>query len=577
MERSIDDTRAPASRPRFRLGERLVENGVLGDDQIRQALEMQERSEAFLGQIVVDLGFAPSQVVGTTIAQSLGVRYVDLLKTPPDPAAVALVPESVARVLQVIPVRATDDVVEIAMVDPLDVGAIDRLHQITGRRVLPVLAMGAELERAINDFFDARTRISEALQELESEQQANEDAARDRAEVAAGANDAPIVRLVDSIIESGLASRASDLHFEPQERGLRVRFRVDGTLVDHADIPRAQTSAVLARLKVLCTMDITESRRPQDGRLRFDNHGRRYDIRVSSVPTVFGEKLVLRILDKSSVLVPLKNLGFLPDQQASIERLIQRPHGMLLVVGPTGSGKSTTLYSSLNQLNNATRNIMTLEDPVEYNIPGLNQVQVNARLGLNFAAGLRTFVRQDPDVILVGEIRDHETAEMSVQAALTGHLLFSTLHTNSAVGTIGRLANLGVDPFLISQALEGIVSQRLVAKVCNNCAEEYAPDDAVLTALGIDPDERSTFRFRRGRGWRACLGRGYQGRKGVFEVLEVTDAFRDAILKGASAEALQEIALASGMRPLYRSVREALRTGETTTEEMGRTVLAKES
>jgi type IV pilus assembly protein PilB len=250
---------------------------------------------------------------------------------------------------------------------------------------------------------------------------------------------------------------------------------------------------------------------------------------------------------------------------------------MLLVVGPTGSGKSTTLYSSLNQLNNATRNIMTLEDPVEYNIPGLNQVQVNARLGLNFAAGLRTFVRQDPDVILVGEVRDHETAEMSVQAALTGHLLFSTLHTNSAVGTIGRLANLGVDPFLISQALEGIVSQRLVAKVCNNCAEEYAPDDAVLKALGIDPDERSTFRFRRGRGCRACLGRGYQGRKGVFEVLEVTDAFRDAILKGASAEALQEIALASGMRPLYRSVREALRTGETTTEEMGRTVLAKES
>ncbi|MFM7321643.1 MAG: GspE/PulE family protein [Armatimonadota bacterium] len=577
MDQPTEDTHVLPSRARFRLGERLVEKGILGEDQIRQALEVQERSEAFLGQVVVDLGFAPSQVVGTAIAQSLGVRYIDLLKVPPDPAAVSLVPESIARALQIIPVRASDDAIEIAMVDPLDVTAIDRLHQITGRRVLPVLAMATELQRAINDFFDARTRISEALQELESEQLAIEDAARDRTEAAAGANDAPIVRLVDSIIESGLASRASDLHFEPQERGLRVRFRVDGTLVDHADIPRAQTPAVLARLKVLCTMDITESRRPQDGRLRFDNHGRHYDVRVSSVPTVFGEKLVLRILDKSSVLVPLKNLGFLPEQQATFERLIQRPHGMLLVVGPTGSGKSTTLYASLNQLNNATRNIMTLEDPVEYNIAGLNQVQVNARLGLNFAAGLRTFVRQDPDVILVGEIRDQETAEMSVQAALTGHLLLSTLHTNSAVGTIGRLANLGVDRFLIAQSIEGIVSQRLVAKVCNNCGEEYDPEESVLRALGIDPAERGTFRFRRGRGCRACHGRGYQGRKGVFEVLEITDVFRDAVLREASIEELQAIAQKGGMRSLYGSVREALRNGETTTEEMGRTVLAKES
>lgn len=577
MEQTAQATPAPPSRGRLRLGERLVAKGVLGEEQVRQALEVQERSEAFLGQIVVDLGFAPPQVVGAAIAQTLGVRYVDLLKSPPDPDAVALVPEPVARALQIIPVRFSDDRIEIAMVDPLDVTAIDRVHQITGRRVLPVLAMAAELQRAINDFFDARTRISEALQELESEQLATEDAARDRLEAVTGANDAPIVRLVDSIIESGLASRASDIHFEPQERCLRVRFRIDGTLVDHADIPRTQSSAVLARLKVLCTMDITETRRPQDGRLRYDNHGRHYDVRVSSVPTVFGEKLVLRILDKSSVLVPLKNLGFLPDQQATFERLIQRPHGMLLVVGPTGSGKSTTLYASLNQLNNATRNIMTLEDPVEYNIPGLNQVQVNARLGLTFAAGLRTFVRQDPDVILVGEIRDHETAEMSVQAALTGHLLLSTLHTNSAVGTIGRLANLGVDRFLISQALQGIVSQRLVAKVCNQCGEEYSPDDAVLVALGIDPADRGTFRFRRGRGCRSCHGRGYQGRIGVFEVLEATDRFRDAILREASVEELETIARDGGMRSLHSSVREALRIGDTTTEEMGRTVLAKES
>lgn len=562
------------SRNKSRLGERLVAKGLLGDEQVRQALEVQGHSKAFLGQVLVDLGFVPAKVVGEDVGRHLGVRYVHLLDSPPDPSAVALVPEALARSLQALPIRLVGDSIEVAMVDPLDVSAIDRLHEATGRRVVPVLVMSGDLQRVLNERFDAKSRITSALQELGTDQRSVVEALRERGETAA-ANDAPIVRLVDSIIESAMAARASDIHFEPQERSLRVRFRIDGSMAEHADIPRSQTGALVARLKVLCNMDITETRRPQDGRLRFQLHNRDFDIRVSAVPTVFGEKLVLRILDKSSVLVPIRNLGFLPEQQERFERLIRRPHGMVLVVGPTGSGKSTTLYASLNMLNDNTRNIMTLEDPVEYNVAGLNQVQIHARLGLTFAAGLRTFVRQDPDIILVGEIRDNETAEMAVQAALTGHLLLSTLHTNSAVGTIGRLENLGLDRFLIAQALEGAVSQRLVARVCSHCAEAVMPEPEVLASVGLDHGNVDGFLFRRGKGCPACRGRGLSGRQGVFEVLELDEPVRAAILRGMASEDLQRLAEERGMRSLRDSALEAVRQGITTPEEMGRVVLSR--
>ncbi|HLV79792.1 MAG TPA: GspE/PulE family protein [Chthonomonadaceae bacterium] len=558
------------------LGERLVAGGILTEQQVRQALEVQSRSNSFFGQILVDLGFVSASTIGALLAQSYGVRYVDLLGVQPDPAAVALVPEGVMRDAQVIPLRIDGDRIEVAMVDPLDVAVIDKIHLLSGRRVMPLLTMSAELQRTINDLFDAGARTSEVLSELETETTEADRARLTRAEVAS-ASEAPIVRLVDSIIENAVGLRASDIHFEPQEAGLRVRYRIDGTLLDQTSIPRAQMAAVIARLKVLCVMDITEARRPQDGRMRYDNHGRLFDIRVSSVPTVFGEKLVLRVLDKASVLVPLAKLGFLPWAQQQFETLIQQPHGMVLVVGPTGSGKSTTLYSSLNLLNDSKRNIMTLEDPVEYNVPGLNQIQVNPRVGLTFASGLRAFVRQDPDVILVGEIRDHETAEMAVQAALTGHLLLSTLHTNSAVGTMARLANLGIDKFLIAQALSGVVSQRLVARVCVHCAADYRPEPEVLQAVRIGPEEERDIRFRRGRGCRACHGRGYLGRMGLYEVLVVDQAIKRLIMRSATEEELEEAASRQGMQTLRESAMVAVRAGITTPEEMGRVVLAKEN
>ena len=567
--------RTTSHQDRELLGQRLIGQCLITQQQLEQALELKSRSGTFLGQVLVDLGFVSASVMGTILANTFRVAYVDLLAMEPEVEAVALVPESLIRSAQAIPVRLIGAHVQVAMVDPLDVGAIDRIHQFTSKRVLPCLTMAGELQRTINDLFDASSRTTEALQELESEATDEGRATATRREMAA-ATDAPIVRIVDSIIESALALRASDIHFEPQEHGLRIRFRVDGRLMDQASIPRNQLPSVLARLKVRCVMDITESRRPQDGRMRFDNHGRLYDIRVSSVPTVFGEKLVLRILDKSTVLVPLSKLGFLPEQQHRFEALIKQPHGMVVVVGPTGSGKSTTLYSSLNLLNDATRNIMTLEDPVEYNVAGLNQVQVNTRLGLTFASGLRTFVRQDPDVILVGEIRDQETAEMAVQASLTGHLMLSTLHTNSAVGTIARFTNLGVDPFLIGQALSGVISQRLVGKICPHCTSDFDPDAELLESVGISPQEAQTIRFRRGKGCRTCHRRGYLGRIAAYEVMTVDDELRRLIMRGASEVELQECAERNGMTSLRHAALEAVRAWITTPQEMGRVVLTKE-
>ena len=557
------------------LGEYLVQRGLVTEQQVQQAMDVRLRSNSFIGQILVDLGFIRADVIGPIIASRLGVSYIDLLQTPPEPDAVALVREDVLRATRSIPVRFTDDTVEVAMVDPLDVAAIDRLTFLTARRVIPLLTMAGEFQTIYNDLYDAQARTTGALHELEAESAAAEETVPVTRAVLAAAAEAPIVRLVDSIIESALALNASDLHFEPGEQGLRVRYRVDGVLIQHTTIPANQIPAVTARLKVLCSMDVTENRRPQDGRMRYDHHGTLYDVRASSVRTVFGEKIVLRILDQASVLVPLARLGLLPDQQKRLDALILQPHGMVLVVGPTGSGKSTTLYSSLNLLNDAKRNIMTLEDPVEYNVPGLNQVQVNAKIGLTFASGLRTFVRQDPDVILVGEIRDQETAEMAVQASLTGHLLLSTLHTNSAVGTVTRLTNLGLDPFLVSQALTGVVSQRLCAKICSQCADDYDPRPEVLEAIGLKNGPDAPAKFRRGRGCRACHGRGVSGRIGVFEVLVVDEDIRRLIMRQAAEDEIQRVAEANGMMSLREAALHAVRTGITTPEEMGRVVLTK--
>lgn len=557
------------------VGHQLLSAGQITKEQFDNARDLCTKPGTSFAQALVDSG-ADAKVVGPKAANLLGVEYEDLTTTQPDPDALALVKELDIRATRALPMRllGNGEVIRVAMVDPLDIGASDRIHHLTGKRVVSTLCMSGQFLAAVNELFSTASRTTGALQELETLEPEDDPVAL-RQTAVDSASDAPIVRLVDSIMDAAVAMQASDIHFEAGEGGLAVRFRVDGVLIVHAQIPPSQRASVTARLKVLSGMDVTETRRPQDGRMRYQSHGQQFDIRVSSIRVVHGEKLVLRILRKSAVLVPLVQLGFLPDQQGRFETMITQPHGMVLVVGPTGSGKSTTLYSGLNTLNDAKTNIMTLEDPVEYNVEGINQVQVNARIGLTFASGLRTFVRQDPDVILVGEIRDQETAEMAVQAALTGHLLLSTLHTNSAVGTITRLANLGLDQFLISQALTGVVSQRLVAKVCSQCAEEYRPTPETLRALGIGPEELVGARVVRGVGCRACHNRGLSGRRGIYEVLIIDEEMRRLIISGASEDVMEAAAIERGMRPLREAALYNVRQGITTPAEMGRVVLAK--
>lgn len=559
-----------------RLGDRLLRRGVITETQLQQALEAQRRHNGFLGQILIDLGFVTGSDIGSVLAEDFGLSYVNLTDFHPDPEVLALVSEELVRATQTLPVRLRGDVLDVAMVDPLDVASIDQIYQATGKRINPMLAMAHEFQRAANMLFSSSGRTAEALEALEAEDQASEPSRTGRHETGASV-DAPIVKLVQSIFQTAAAMGASDIHLEPNARGLRVRYRIDGSLTEFTEVPTSQRAALIARVKVLCEMDITESRRPQDGRLQFEDHGKATDVRVSSVPTPYGEKIVMRLLNKSAVLVPLTKLGFQADEQLRVESLIRQPHGMILVVGPTGSGKSTTLYACLNILNEATRNIMTLEDPIEYDVDGLNQVQVNSRIGLTFASGLRTFVRQDPDVIFVGEVRDGETAEIAIQASLTGHLLLSTLHTNSAVGSIARLVNLGLDPFLIGQALSGVVSQRLVAKLCEQCAEDRAVEAEFLRAVGVSREEAKGARFRVARGCRSCHYRGYAGRVGVFEVLLIDETMQRLIRGNASDAELQRAAEVGGMRSIRSSALRLAQSGTISLEEMARVVRMAEA
>jgi type IV pilus assembly protein PilB len=555
----------------MRLGDRLVDRGIITESQLKQALESQRRHNGFLGQVLIDLGFISSSEMGRVLAEDFGMSYVNVADIHPEPDVLSLVTEELVRATQAIPFRLRDDMLDVAMVDPLDVSAIDRVYAATGKRINPMLSMAHEFQRAVNALYSCSVKTVEALEALEAEETASTPRHPGRAETTS-ANDAPIVKLVQSVLQTAAAMGASDIHLEPNARGVRIRYRVDGSLSEFTEVPASQRAALIARVKVLCEMDITESRRPQDGRLQFEDHGKATDVRVSSVPTPYGEKIVMRLLDKSAVLVPLTKLGFRTDERKRVESLIRQPHGMLLVVGPTGSGKSTTLYACLNILNDSSRNIMTLEDPIEYDVDGLNQVQVNSRIGLTFASGLRTFVRQDPDVIFVGEVRDGETAEIAVQASLTGHLLLSTLHTNSAVGTIARLVNLGLDPFLIGQALSGVVSQRLVAKLCDRCSDDRQVDADFLHAVGVSEQEARGAKFRTARGCKSCHYRGVNGRVGVYEVLSINESMQRLIRNNAPDAEMQAAAEATGMRSIRSSALALACEGTISLEEMARVV-----
>lgn len=557
------------------LGEQLVADGLITQEQLEEARARQTQHKKRLGETLLQMGYVTPTVLGRYLEAATRCQFVELTDYPIETEIAHSITEKRARQLRALPIRDRSDDVLVAMSDPLDLAATDELQAILNRRITPVLVFQNDLEDALNRVFDVSKRAQGIIEKIGTSGP-GWDVEESEDDIIASAQEGPVVQLVNSIIAGAVASDASDIHIEPQEGCVRVRYRVDGILSDQMTIPANYRSAVASRIKIMSRCNIAERRRPQDGRILFKGSGRDNDLRVSIMPTVFGEKVAIRILERNKTLTNLEQMGFFPEQYRQFEQFIKRPHGMILVTGPTGSGKSTTLQAALTKINNPQINISTIEDPVEYLVPGVNHTQVDPRIGVNFASGLRTLVRQDPDVIMVGEIRDRETAEIAIQAALTGHLVFSTLHTNDAAGAITRLINMGVEPFLIASALLCSVAQRLIRTICPHCREEYPATSVMLDALGVPHTEGFNPLLARGHGCAKCAQRGLKGRTAVYEIMPVTEEIRDLTLKRESSAIIGEAARRQGMKVMHEmGVRKVLQ-GVTIPEEITRVLVVEE-
>ena len=558
-----------------KLGEILAARGAVNQVDLDKALAEQRQTKGFLGQILLKRGVIKKRDLAEALEDQLGLAFVELSDQTVAPEIASLLPENLVRLYKALPFDLRENVLSVAMADPLNLPALESMHLVTGLEVKPFFAPEEDVLLTTNQVFDGRVAAYKAIEDTTgmAHDEADGMTVRDLERMV---EDAPVVRLVDSIVQGAIAGNASDIHVEPRERDVRVRYRVDGVLYLMMEIPKRLQSAVISRIKIMAGMNIAERRLPQDGRITVGSNGHMYDLRVSTLLTVFGEKVVMRILDKTSVLLQLEDLGFLPDQQTLVQHLITKPYGMLLSTGPTGSGKTTTLYTALNRVNTGDNNIVTVEDPVEYQLAGINQSQVSLAAGITFARGLRAILRQDPDVIMVGEIRDRETAEIAVQSALTGHLVFSSLHTNDAASALPRLLDMGVEPFLIASSVIGVIGQRLVRVVCRNCKASYKPERRVLEELGVPEDEHGHVHFARGAGCPICSGRGYRGRTGVFEVLRMSDQIKRMVLDKASTLEIREQALQEGMQPMQRTGLRKVMDGTTTPEEVMRVIYVEE-
>lgn len=529
----------------IRLGDRLVRDGLIDHDQLKRALDRQSRSGGFLGEILIAEGVVSLQKIRPHLEEMTGFPVVDMGEEDVDRKVAACVPESFAFEKLAMPFREAEGKVFVAMADPLNLRTVDEMKGYIRAPFVTCLAFAPDLMDAIRRTFDVRYKTESLLQNITVAQDQND---RADSELLSEAEDAPIVRLVNNILSGAIATSASDIHIEPLEENVRVRYRIDGALYEQMTMPLSHLPATISRLKVMSGMDISERRRPQDARFTTrEENGREFDARVSTMPTAYGEKICVRLLEKSSSIARIDRIGLLPEQRTMFERFLKRPYGLILVTGPTGAGKTTTLYAGLQWINDPMLNISTIEDPVEYKISGINQMQVNPKIGLTFANGLRNLVRQDPDVILVGEIRDRETAEIAVQAALTGHLVLSTLHTNDSAGALVRLQNMGVERFLISSAVVGVMGQRLMRKVCPNCARPYAPHMDEALALGLPLKDGEPPVLAKGAGCRKCGGRGTMGRTIAAEMFPMNDLLRDAVLRGESSVELARLATQGGM------------------------------
>jgi len=555
------------------IGNMLVSSGIITEEQLKEALEEQKKTGDRLLNILKKLGSIDEETLSKIIAKQWGYPYIDLSTVEIDKETVHLISEEIARRFEVIPFGRTEEgEIMVAISDPTNIFAIDFLRNYLNN-VKIYVASKESIIGNIEKYYSMEKTVKEAVMEMtggvevETEEEEGTELSIDEARSLA--ETAPIIRLMNQIITEAIISRASDIHIEPQKRSVRVRYRIDGVLNDAMSLPKNIQPGLVSRVKIMANLDIAERRRPQDGRINIKFRGREIDLRISILPAIFGEKIVMRILDKERSLIPLERLGFSEDSLTIFKSLITQPYGMILITGPTGSGKSTTLYAVLRILNSPKVNILTAEDPVEYQLDGITQLQVNPKIGLTFANALRSFLRQDPDIILVGEIRDRETAQIAMEAALTGHLVFSTLHTNDSFSAPTRLIDMGIEPYLIASALIGVTAQRLVRKICNNCKTEIKPSRYMLEQLGIE-DENMV--FYKGKGCPICNNTGYKGRIAVQEILKIDDNIREMILKRASSTEIKEYAVKNGTKTLLQDALDKARKGITSLEEVLRVI-----
>src|SRR5437867_1224700 len=565
-----------------RLGDLLVADGLLTAEQLRKALAEQKGSPEKIGSVLIRLNYVNEDQLIGFLSRQYGVPSITLAQLDIDSDVLKLVPAPIARKYEVVPVRKMGNSLALAMADPTNVFALDDISFMTNLQVLPLVASQTEIRKAIDRNYESKAEaISTVLSDMQTDlanvevvEDGEEGAKVDVFELKESADEAPVVKLVNLVLVDAIQKGASDIHFETYEKVFRIRFRMDGVLHEMLSPPKRLESAILSRLKIMSNLDIAERRLPQDGRIKLRYNTREIDFRVSTLPTIFGEKAVLRILDKDALQLDLTKLGFDPWSHEKFSSVIHQPYGMVLITGPTGSGKTTTLYSAIHTINSPDVNIMTAEDPVEYNLKGVNQVQINESVGRTFAAALRSFLRQDPDVILVGETRDLGTAQISIRAALTGHLVFTTLHTNDCPSTVARLLDMGIPPFLVSSSLLLILAQRLGRKVCTACKEPYEVDEQTLVPYGHAPTGRGKVTLHKGKGCPTCSFTGMKGRVAIYEVMPISDELRDGILRSVTTAELREIAQSQGMKTLRQSGLLKVLDGTTTIEEVLRVTLA---
>lgn len=557
---------------RKRLGDMLVQSGLLSLEQLREALVEQERTGERLGQILIQRGYVSKQALGQMLQSQLGLQYVDLTTYPIDEQLVRSLPNWVVLQHKVIPLSRVNQEIHLAMLDPTDVVGMDTVGRLLGGRVRPFLIVETDFDWALTTFFGLGRKVDESLLGVSQEDLAQRES--EAVAVTDSTDEVPIVRVLNSILDEAIRTGATDVHIEPDIESARVRFRVDGFLYEKTALPSAVAAAVASRLKVLAGLDIAERWRPQDGRILVELNDREYDLRIATMGTAFGERAAIRLLNTRQVLLGLERLGLFPEQQERLSQLLARPYGMILATGPTGSGKTTTLYASISHINERTRNIMTVEDPVEYRLPGITQIPVREKAGITFEVGLRGILRQDPDVVVVGEARDAQTASIAVHAALTGHLVLTSFHTSSAAGTLIRLIDMGIEPFLLTSSVLAVVAQRLVRVLCGTCKRPYQASEEEMAILRLHADTPAT--LFSAQGCPECSNLGYKGRTGVFEILVMIDDVRKTVLERKPTGAIVEAAQAGGMHTLREATVRRVLEGMTSIEEYERIVLVED-